>query len=568
MYRLLIVDDEPIITDGLFDILNDDQNLELDIYRAYSGHEALARMQKTKIDILLTDIDMPGINGLEVQKEVLLQWPDCRIIFLTGYNEFAYIQTALRNQSTDYILKTESRQAVVQAVQKAVREIDRQIESKRLEDRANESIRRVLPILQERFLLDIVEGASDDQQEIARQLQDLQIKLEPDIPLLLMLGRVDSWPVKQNLLTKSKILYGIQSIAAEHMSNLAAATSLILDRNSLLWLIQPAHQVFKVSIADNALQTLNRTVHYVHGVMDSVQASCKQLYDLSVSFAVTSEPVPWEQIPLCLDTLKSTLEKAAGFSSEMLLIAYPSELSEDAARSAVDTEDLFFVRQKLKRVRLLKTLLENYRRTEFFELYDEIMQVGTARQPSGINLRKELYYSLSALFLSHMNKASITEIISAKVDLRKITVLETQMPWAQVTQYFRHLADAIFDQKQADNFRNANRMFGFIKSYAEQHLQDDLSLSKFAELLHFHPSYLSRLFKQVTGKSLSEYIWQVKLEKAKELLKQNELKINEISLALGFETPSYFTRFFRKRENLTPQEYRNLQTNIAIDGKQ
>jgi two-component system response regulator YesN len=114
MFRLLIVDDEPIIANAMYDIISDLKEYDLDIYVAYSGEEAINWMKRTKIDIVLTDVSMPGISGLEIQKIVLEMWPRCKVIFLSGYNDFDFIQSAIRNEGYDYILKTEPEEVVIE----------------------------------------------------------------------------------------------------------------------------------------------------------------------------------------------------------------------------------------------------------------------------------------------------------------------------------------------------------------------------------------------------------------------------------------------------------------------
>lgn len=95
-----------------------------------------------------------------------------------------------------------------------------------------------------------------------------------------------------------------------------------------------------------------------------------------------------------------------------------------------------------------------------------------------------------------------------------------------------------------------------IFDYIEKNIDQDLSLIKIAEHVNFNSSYLSRLFKKAYGKTLSEYIWEYKLIKAKEMLSNSNLKINEIAVKLGFESRTYFARFFKRMTGITPKEYR------------
>ncbi|MCD9022436.1 response regulator transcription factor [Cohnella silvisoli] len=97
MLRLIIVDNEPNIVRGIKQLLEEEAPFELDVYCAISAEEALQLLNKMKIDIALLDIRMPGMNGLELQAKIMEQWPQCKVVFLSGYDDFTFIQTALRN---------------------------------------------------------------------------------------------------------------------------------------------------------------------------------------------------------------------------------------------------------------------------------------------------------------------------------------------------------------------------------------------------------------------------------------------------------------------------------------
>ena len=95
-----------------------------------------------------------------------------------------------------------------------------------------------------------------------------------------------------------------------------------------------------------------------------------------------------------------------------------------------------------------------------------------------------------------------------------------------------------------------------MRAYIGEHLGEDLSLVRLAGYIHFNPSYVSRLFKQECGVNLSEYIESARIDRAKELLKNDKLKVLEIGVRVGYEASQSFTRFFKKATGVTPQEYR------------
>ena len=124
MYRLLIVDDEYAVTDGLYEFFTENTEFDFCAEKAYCGSEANELAEKMRIDILISDISMPDINGMELYKKVQKIWPHCKAVFLTGYDNFGYIQQVLRQGAVDYIIKTEGDEVLLKAVVKAVRMLE------------------------------------------------------------------------------------------------------------------------------------------------------------------------------------------------------------------------------------------------------------------------------------------------------------------------------------------------------------------------------------------------------------------------------------------------------------
>lgn len=154
MYRVLFVDDEEIIVQGLVELIEGQSLADVEVCSAYSANEALAIMRQSTVDIVVTDIEMPRMNGLELQKEIRKQWPRCKVIILTGYDEFAYAHEAIRNQGFDYLLKTESDETIIQTIQNALADLAARDQLEELI--ANAKLPEVAPVSSESGLIDTV----------------------------------------------------------------------------------------------------------------------------------------------------------------------------------------------------------------------------------------------------------------------------------------------------------------------------------------------------------------------------------------------------------------------------
>ena len=548
MYRLLIVDDEPIITDGLYDLFEDIREPEFDLYKAYSGAEALAVMNRAKIDILLSDICMPDITGLELQREVRRQWPHCKVIFLTGFNDFEFIQMAVRNDSVDYILKTEGDEAILRAVNSAVSRIDRELVDRQNLQRAQDDRRLYASILGGKLLQEIVRGAPYSASERKQQFAELDIPLCAARPVLLLLGSVSIRGGAVGVMDRMKTLLAIGETGRSLLSPAAIAIPATISNNYIQWFIQPAEW------PDDGQDGWDKLTLFVHGCMDSIQTACRHVHDSPLALVAASAPVCWEGTGQKYDRMKSLLIKAGGLSREALIIDTAFQRDEAKADAGADA-----VRAVIKRASSLKPMLENGQREEFLKLLGEMMGAAGFGDMHA-DAVKELYYSVSLILLSYINENRLNNAIGAEVSLEGLTSMDVHNGWEDATQYLIKLSERIFCQNRKESTNSADHILRFVKKYVNDNIDGDLSLTRISGLLHFNPSYFSRMFKSVTDTGYMEYVAGVKTARAKQMLAQSGVGINEIAVRLGFDAPSNFSRFFKKQVNLSPQEYRDSLT--------
>ena len=159
MYRLLIVDDEPNLVEGLCEYLASIVPEETDILKAYSGQEAWQIMYKFSVDLLIADIQMPGMTGLELINKVEQICPRCSVIFLTGYSNFDWIQKALRHSCcVDYVLKTQGDQVIGEAVLRQLHQIEIMSDGGELLRRAAVQLEKMKPFFDQKDVIDWLIG--------------------------------------------------------------------------------------------------------------------------------------------------------------------------------------------------------------------------------------------------------------------------------------------------------------------------------------------------------------------------------------------------------------------------
>jgi two-component system response regulator YesN len=548
MYRLLIVDNEPNIVRGLHILFQEVSTLELDIYCAYSAEEALSALVRIKIDIVLSDIRMPGMSGLDLQQRILEQWPRCKIIFLTGYNDFTYVQSAFRQGSVDYLLKTDGEEKIVSAVEKAALDLAEELEMQQMIENARDKMHLAAPVLLREFLLNIVEGEKLPGGFKQELFAKLNVPLSPNDPLLLVLGRIDAWPEGMLSTDRALFIYAIQNIVEEYLSE-CHLISVTYDRNQLIWFIQPRLRTDLV-----LEEAWEKTIRFVHGTMDPIQATCKSLLKLAVSFAMASRECQWPSSSITFANLKKVLILGLGQGQEMLLTDFAiNDLSKQLP--VASDKPLNYPRQKMNPIGLLEAYLESGQKTQFFQRYHEMMAL-TENELHLYSYIIETYYSIAVFFLVYINKWGLSEPVAAKLDFDKLMKFEAHGSWIAAVQYLEKVANYLFNLKEEEKEARTHQLVSQVKHYIEAHLSGDVSLAKLAEVVYLNPTYLCRLYKQITGGGLTEYITTVRLSKAMELLKIPHLKVQDIARTIGFDSASYFGRFFKKEMNMTPQEYR------------
>jgi len=564
MYRLLIVDDEPIIVDGLFEFFQEARHLELDLCKAYSGDEALEIMSRIYVDVVISDIRMPGINGLQLLEVIMKRWPECRVIILSGYDEFEYIYKAVKYKGVSYFLKTEGFAKILQAVEKYLEEIEQNVRNDELLTKITYKLKTVIPLLQKEFLSGILK---DSFIKITQHgLDELEIPLLADKPVLMLLGRIDrSTDTCTKSITESS--FKIKLVMEQYLDPGIRSINAVIEDNNMLWLMQPDGQGDGSDGSGKGdLRDYEHIDLQVKRILEAVQNFCRKSMNVRISFALERRPVYWSRIAEKYAGLDYLLNSKIKSNMEILLTnmdASAAWLDEGAHLSrAARRIDYVFIEFKI-----IGTFLENGMKTEFHSSFS-VMQDRLIELCGGeYALSLEVYTRISLFFISHINRIGLMKTFGADAEVGRLFRIERLGAWDEAFSFFRRIADYILEVHASEDNRKSINAVLKIQKYAQEHLSEDLSLATLSDQIFFNPQYLSRLFKQVTGINLLSYINELKLNMVKELLSTNHIRIHEIGARVGFLSAPYFTRFFKKATGMTPQEYRsNILANQVKKG--
>lgn len=555
MYRLLIVDNERHVVDGLFELFTNETRLNVEVYRAYHPEEALNWLGRTKMDIVLSDIRMPGMDGLQLQKLIVKQWPLCKVIFLTGYSDFDYIQDAMRHGACQYLLKTEGDEVLLEVVEQTIAAIEKELQMGSMVNKAKQQLKQALPMLQRDYLLDILEGNMAVTTALPEQFRNLEMSLDSHNRVLTLIGRVDEWDQHYSSYDRAPLLFAIQNIVEECLSPSCCVVTLVYERAKFIWLIQPstAQQNTAKPVSE---EEWKHTSRFIHGTLEFVQRTCKSLLKLSISITVANKAVEWSQAGHKFEQLKLFSSHGLGMGTELLLFE-PEQENQVALYS-----DQWEYRSRMgaKRIELLAEYLENGQRYQFFLEYPKMMNITHLHPKAPESFKQEIKYSFSLMFIRYLNKWNLWNELGQWVDLNRLTHMGHHEAWNETSDYYVELAEQIFKQKRAGHEQQEKDVVKQIQRYVQANIAGDLSLTRIGEVVGHSSAYVSRLYKNNTGMNISDYINELKINKAKEMLVESSFKIQDISKLLGFDNDRYFYRYFKKAMSVTPQEYRDRES--------
>lgn len=520
MINILVVDDEPISADGISIYLQEHGECSWVISTAYNGIQAL-ELARQRVDILVSDIMMPSLDGFQVQEKIQQMWPLSRCVFLTCAQQIDYVQRAIRSESvTDYVLKTESEEKILDAVRKAIVSQENAIHTQDLLQKAEQDILKVRPLLQNELLLSLLHGEHISF-SLEQRFRELELSFQARQPVLLLLGQIDDEP-------NSGRSADISGFVLNH----------IMEK--YFWPAYRIHMVpmpgQKISILLQNITSGNRDVRHVFSMMEAVQQTFRKAGG-TVSFAVDDVYCRWEELSSHYDSLAAVLERNLFMDDALVLRSAADELPEHSP-----TEELYRVR----------ILLENGSYEKASATLLEIKMPQTTRG------RMELYRKLLKLLIAAIDVQEQAEAIYGSLHIPSLQLDENG--WKNTQSEFA----AIFRRFEMTENTPSRRMEQTIEnvcSYVKANLADDLSLAHLADLTDHSPTYLSRMFKTVKGIGYNDFVIEKRMEQAAYLLRDTKLKLGEIAEQVGYTSSSYFIRTFRRAFGMTPTEYRNRMKN-------
>ncbi len=510
MYKLLIVDDERRVREGLHGRI-DWASLGIAVCGAADdGETALLLLESERPDILLTDVRMRRMDGLELSMRAKKLLPGLEIVFISGYSDSDYVREALRLDAVDYVYKPVNLGEVEAVMRRVTAKLDeaRRDEATRSQMRA--LLEKSLPILHERFLNDWFEGRLTDENEIARRAEALYIT--PHFPMWPMVFAVDASTVNESLAQ-----VGLRDAVREAFPDALLCAS-------------GAEVLTLTEAEDGASAPLSR-----------LKALCARLAGqdekLDVSVGVGTLVQGFAQAEEGVTAARTALGERFFLGNKHVL------LFDGVSRGL----------PRLAPLRL-PTLLEEHLRAGNREALEKsvVAVLEKARERQDMDHARTLCMQIALVM------EEVVDACGAPSGLGLAFCKE-----ALQTGTFDMLSDKLMCLLQCacermDTLRQARggSVSELVKGIIEAQYAQKLTIERIARALHYSPTYLSVLYKQETGETIGDELTNVRMRAAMRLLRETNEMIYQIAHDVGFTEQAHFTRLFKNATGMTPAEYR------------
>jgi two-component system response regulator YesN len=521
MYKALLVDDETLDLEGLKQLIPwEELDIEV-IGTANSGFEAMDMLKEEYIDLLITDIKMPIMSGLELFDKARKLYPNLKGIFVSGYEDFQYAKKAIQMNASAYVLKPVDDEELISAIKGVVKSLDEEIEKISIEVHYKESI----PYLRNELIHQLIEGNYN-----YNTLQSMIVRSGikwTDRKLCAAVVEIDDFEWKLNnckVEERAALQSSLINSLEDKLSTEALGYFSRIGKNRIILITN-----------ETDLDTIEK--------MDLFIKNYKGIEGVSLTCGVGGTVSTPEEIIHSYRQATEALDYKMflGKNKVITVLHMRGEASEDASKLDKELEILF-------------NGLSSYKLDIVEQSVENIFNF-VSRLHKKIMVYNFIFHILLKLdvYLHSMNE-SLELFIGPKSkysdELFKLETVEDIRIW--LTDKVKVISEKLYSKRQ----KPTSRLIREIERYVEENMNDKLTLKDVANHFAFSPNYLGFVFKEGTSEAFSDFMIRKRLEKAKEMLQDPRLKIYEIADMVGYKNLTYFSRQFKDYFGITPGDYR------------
>ena len=530
-YSVLLVDDEEDVVEAIVQKIDWDRlGYSLAGY-AKNGLEALEIAEEKPIDVVLTDIKMPYMDGLTLSHRLKELYPSIKIIIFSGFDEFEYAKEAIRLEAEEYMLKPVDAGELSRVFQKVHEALDQEFDEKQSIHRLKNYYLESLPILQESLYTSLIEGTLP-QQDLESTLLDYQISLPGKYFAVVILH--NSLSLSPEGINPLLITMSIRKLAEERLQKHWRPCFFTYLGNTL-FIAQMDKESDSLKLTDDC-EILCRMARHIckATVTAGIGKPVDNLMDLPLSYLGARDAVAYRVL------------YGRGKAIAISEIGLEGKEEHKVNKEIIDEERLLDIYRSIR-------MSSEEELNKCIDLYIENSRLDS---PS----LQEYHFFLMDL-VTNMHKF----LLSNQVDTGLIFPKEEdvyqkvqQFSLAELSQWMKEICkkmQIIIQEMRSDKTKS------FVKKAVEHvhshYMDKDLTVEALSQELHVSAAYFSTVFKRETGKSFINYLTDYRMEKALRLLMEEEEKTYIIAEAVGYSDPNYFSYAFKKKFGMSPSKYKS-----------
>jgi two-component system response regulator YesN len=520
-YKVFFVEDEIVTREGIRDNVDWKVNGFEFCGEASDGEMALPLLQTTKPDVLITDIKMPFMDGLQLCKIIRERMPRMKIIILSGHDEFEYAQKAIELGVTEYLLKPVTVSNLQQALKKITLQIEQERKEQEILNKLHEQVEENRAILRERLLLKLVVGAISSTDAIeSGQLLGLDLIARYYLVVIL------------------KIELGDRSDQFDYdeYQQVHQIVSGLVENNPDVFLLKKDWEYLVLVIKGNIPEYMEEERDRLLG---SIQQNIK-----TTRYKLISESGALK---------KHIAELYQSFVEALVKIQISANENKSGPNEATNKAEL---------LKVDKLAVENYLRRGvrdgFDEFFDAYLQPLGETALKSYQFKNYLYIDV-IIATAKLVKEWGGDIDQVVPELNSIEAILTNIKTIENLreQVSKILVNALVFRDNRTKNQHA-KLVRQAKEYIDAHyMEASISLNEIAAQVNLSPSHFSMVFAQETNQTCKDYLTEVRIEKAKELLRTTALKSADIAYQVGYNDPHYFSYTFKKNTGFSPVEFRS-----------
>lgn len=530
--KVFLVEDEVIIRSGVKKSINWEQEGYEFVGEASDGELAYPMILKEKPDILITDIRMPFMDGLELSRLVKKELPDIKILILSGYDEFEYAKKAIKIGVTEYLLKPISAAKLTEVLNAVAETIRQENEEKNL---------------LETYFAEMRENTERDKMRLFEKL------LMGDLSMGEILEAGERFGMNLGAscykIVLFKILANLENhVYAEQMVDACSSVEQAASMMEGVYVFQRGVEGWAFLLTAQDEKSMEESAKILYQNLKQAMKNYTQLE----YFGGIGSTVPR------IRSLKQSFREAdrafaARFVEEANQIISQKEFEKSQMEEGLKMQGVVQIGKSRE---MLQKFLSNGTREEVKAFSDAYISRIEEENIRSTMVRQYVVIDVCIVILSFCERISSANRLQEEAEeLQKM--MQKIHSLSEIKKYVVRLLNEAIELRDAESGRRYSDLIAAAKKEIENHyMTEEISLNTVAISVGMSPSYFSSIFSKEAGKTFVEYLTEVRIEKAKEFLMCSSMKTSEIGYEVGYKDPHYFSYIFKKVQGCSPKEYR------------